>query len=911
MDYRGTSAGDIIDQTELKLPNDVTIYGEEGNDTIRLFNGKAIGGAGNNTIIGTGPNAVAVYWSSPSGVNLNLETGTASNGYGGTDTLQNINQVFGSSHSDTLRGNTSNNSFVGMGGSDRIIGGGGKDTVSYFFSKSTDASITYDAATDTFTVVKNFANDKGTDILTGIDSIVFSGDGSDNTVVYRTDFTSTTRYSLAGIWNAFPNGEKYSTVDPFYGLLRLANGRDGIAFGSWTYRGGFGGTGDAVTVNAGILEQQPDGSMLLATGKYLPSATTKGIGSVNIADFNGDGKADIFMAAHNESPFVAESSVAFLSNAAGTFDKVTLNDKVMAHDAQLGYVDGVPTIMTRVFQPGHYQPSYQYVNGQFVETQEGGGQWLSEGMSIAMADFNGDGREEVIIGDIAWGQGLPRLPGSVWKLAVYDWADMMAGRGAPLSMTDTYFTGKAEYANIPSLSDTPGIAHVPRLWIDDFNHDGKPDVLANAGLWTEANPGYPTVLQMLQNTGNFQFTDRTDALNPDVRHDVDEFDYSMQRIDIDRSGILSYISGKSGALAADGTTRASNYLLVNDGTGRLHVALHDEFVQWTREVHQFLYRDAAVRAAGITIWPEPNRIDKFMPYVTAEGKLNFVAVTDSLLTNVMANYDVTTAFTKSITIADRNDSKLMRTFAGNDTVSDLHANGATSIDGGLGTDTATYSGAFSAYTVARQADGSYKVTGGGGAAPQVQDTLRQFERIEFSDTSLALFSGNAASYTIKRAGGSVTVTGSGASSTLESVERLLFADAGVAFDISGNAGQAYRVYQAAFDRIPDAAGLGYWLYAMDHGASLRTVADGFVASNEFRQIYGANPTSREIIAKFYQNVLNRDGEAAGVDYWTSVLDGGHATVAEVLMGFSESAENQAALVGATANGIHYTPFGGG
>jgi hypothetical protein len=41
---------------------------------------------------------------------------------------------------------------------------------------------------------------------------------------------------------------------------------------------------------------------------------------------------------------------------------------------------------------------------------------------------------------------------------------------------------------------------------------------------------------------------------------------------------------------------------------------------------------------------------------------------------------------------------------------------------------------------------------------------------------------------------------------LVDVERLSFSDTMLAFDIEGNAGQAYRLYQAAFDRIPDKPG---------------------------------------------------------------------------------------------------------
>jgi hypothetical protein len=917
MDFHGTPGNDTIDQDKQSLPADTTIYGDGGDDSITLSNGKAIGGPGNNVITGTGPRAVAVYWDAPAGVNVNLQTGVVSNGWGGTDKLVNIQQVFGSSHNDVLVGNAANNVFVGIGGSDKFVGGGGSDTVSYFFVKSTDAKVSYDAATDTFTVVKNFANDKGTDTLTGINAIQFSGDGSDNQTIYRSDYTSTVKYSLAGVWNAIPAGGNAAVIGPFHAQLPLgAAQKNGMVLGGWAYQGGFGGTGQPLTVNAAMLEQQADGSLKLATGTYLPASATQGVGSVNIADFNGDGRPDIFMAAHNESPFVAVPSVAFMSNAAGTFERLVLDDKVMAHDAELGYVNGVPTIMTRTFNPGDMNPSYQYVNGKFVETIEGKGVWSSGGMSIAMADFDGNGVADVVVGDFDWGPGYPKqAQGDHWRLAVYNWNDLLNNTGAPKALLETYFTGKPAYANIPSLDKTPGVAHVPRLWVDDFNHDGKPDILANAGLWSENNPSYPTVLQMLQNKGNFQFTDRTDALNPDVSKAIDEFDYSMQRLDLDHSGILSYLSGKGGGFNADGSSRAANYVLVNDGTGRLYVALHDEFTEWEQGVHQYLSRSSDLSASGIGVNAQVDRLDAFLPYQAADGTLNFVDAMQvdggrEVLTNVMAHYNVSTDFKKDIAIADRNDSKLMRTFAGNDSLSDLHANGATHFDGGAGTDTANYSGKFMGYQLARLADGSYTVSGGGtGGVPQVQDTLANVERIKFADASIALFNAGASAYKVTRdATGAVTLTGAAGTEVLQKIDRVLFADSAIAFDTAGNAGQAFRIYQAAFNRVPDKAGLGYWISAMDHGTSLNSVAAGFVNSAEFRDVYGANPTSTEIVSKIYQNVLHRPGEDAGIKFWAGALDGKSATVAEVLAGFSESPENQAALIGATANGIAYQPF---
>ncbi|MBQ5948788.1 FG-GAP-like repeat-containing protein [Massilia sp. ST3] len=170
----------------------------------------------------------------------------------------------------------------------------------------------------------------------------------------------------------------------------------------------------------------------------------------------------------------------------------------------------------------------------------------------------------------------------------------------------------------------------------------------------------------------------------------------------------------------------------------------------------------------------------------------------------------------------------------------------------------------------------------------------------------------SAGYQVTRKEGNATVrdvSGADGIDSLAGVERIQFADKTVALDIDGTAGQAYRIYQAAFARTPDSGGLGFWISKMDNGMSLDTVAVNFVASKEFSDKYGANPSNLDLVQAFYRNVLHRDGEEGGVKFWTGVLDNKNATVAEVLMGFSESPENQAALVGVMANGVSYTPFG--
>ena len=141
---------------------------------------------------------------------------------------------------------------------------------------------------------------------------------------------------------------------------------------------------------------------------------------------------------------------------------------------------------------------------------------------------------------------------------------------------------------------------------------------------------------------------------------------------------------------------------------------------------------------------------------------------------------------------------------------------------------------------------------------------------------------------------------------LVEVERFQFSDVTLALDIDGVAGQAYRIYKAAFDRAPDLAGLGFWINAMDKGAALTGVADGFIGSTEFQSRYGA-ASDTDFIRLLYENVLDRQPDAGGYQFWQDAMGRGLSREG-LLIEFSESPENKANVAGLIANGIEYTPF---
>lgn len=126
-------------------------------------------------------------------------------------------------------------------------------------------------------------------------------------------------------------------------------------------------------------------------------------------------------------------------------------------------------------------------------------------------------------------------------------------------------------------------------------------------------------------------------------------------------------------------------------------------------------------------------------------------------------------------------------------------------------------------------------------------------------------------------------------------------------DSDGNAGQAYRLYKAAFDRTPDLKGLGYWIHELENQAPITSVAGNFIISEEFQRLYGVNVSNNDFIRLLYENVLDRSPDQNGYDYWLKDMAKG-LTKEEVLISFSESVENKANVADFIKNGIEYMSF---
>jgi hypothetical protein len=166
----------------------------------------------------------------------------------------------------------------------------------------------------------------------------------------------------------------------------------------------------------------------------------------------------------------------------------------------------------------------------------------------------------------------------------------------------------------------------------------------------------------------------------------------------------------------------------------------------------------------------------------------------------------------------------------------------------------------------------------------------------------------------------VDKTGANGHDSLINVERIQFDDGYVAIDIDGNAGKLYRLYSAAFGREPDAVGVGYWLMRMDGGTSIQQVSREFMLGGEgkgqpeFVQMYGANSSNTTFLTQLYHNILGRDPDAGGYQYWIDVMTKYTADQntlrGQMLIDFSDSPENlqKVQLVGTLQHGVDFVPY---
>ena len=265
------------------------IRGSAFNDSITGSDTAAFesfaGYEGNDSIDGKGGIDRVDYLRSKAGVVVNLALGTASDGYGGTDTLSNIENVRGSrDFNDSITGSAGNNRLDGSGGNDTINGGAGYDTAVF-----TGAKAGYTVARGVGSVTVTGAD--GIDVLTGIEKLQFadgniflSGSGADfngdgvGDMLWRNTSTGANN-----IWRSASTATQQATTT--------------VADLNWKIAGigDFNGDGasDLLWRNASTGANNIWRSASTATQQATTTVADLNWTVAGIGDFNGDGASDI------------------------------------------------------------------------------------------------------------------------------------------------------------------------------------------------------------------------------------------------------------------------------------------------------------------------------------------------------------------------------------------------------------------------------------------------------------------------------------------------------------------------------------------------------------------------------------------------------------------------------------------
>ena len=291
--------------------------------------------------------------------------------------------------------------------------------------------------------------------------------------------------------------------------------------------------------------------------------------------------------------------------------------------------------------------------------------------------------------------------------------------------------------------------------------------------------------------------------------------YGIQSVDLGAPGSAIWSTVPGGYASYSGTSMATPHVT---GALALYASLHPDYTAGQLRAALLSSSDATASLAGKTV---------------TGGRLNIGNVAPA------ANEVV------SVTIDGVNDTDVLVGTSADDTINGLGGDdvitggsGNDMIDGGTGVNTAVYTGAFKNYAVTFS-KGSSTIGVHAKVGTDDIDTLNNIQKLQATD-------------------GTLDATWFSATAGLSSTQLT----------------ELTQLYIASFNRAPDAIGLAYWGAQLSGGMALSSVAASFFVQPEAAVAYPSNQPTQTFVNASYGNVLGRQADAAGLNYWVSQLDGG-------------------------------------
>lgn len=555
-------------------------------------------------------------------------------------------------------------------------------------------------------------------------------------------------FDFAGAWypaaaQSIKEGYDGTIVGSFYNQIKIgSNQRYGIALAGWGFKGWDYKGNETAIVGMALFEPDQNGLLRLATNKYISDSNTYGGASVIVTDVNKDTYQDIVLVSHNETPIVPRPNTVYFGSSTGAFNKQITTETMAAHDAKLISNKILTSVVTGHPRNAYYEISNGTINATFTNNLSYyQNNYLQLGNMSQTVISNTIGKQALVTAG-----GCKSTTGNCERtINTFNFSGVDITETVPKQTIVPYLSSLPRLQNVVSM-DGKGQTHVYRVWSLDLNNDGNMDVLSAQSMWHQDSNSHPVGLQILINDGNNNLVDQTSKLNFVMDTDQETLDPSPSFIDIDNSGIPTLFFAN---MAMNTPTKHSNYMLLNDGTGRLYVAIHDQFYSVSDKVYN------VIRTRGYK-FPINNpsvtwQLPKFIVVPQQDGSVNFLAEIKTnfkntnpetgmqqnthLFVNVGLNYNPTLDYIENVNVLDRNNSRKMRTWAGNDTFTDKNASIGTTIDGGRGFNTVKYNNPSSEYTVTKNTNGTYRITS---STNNIDDTLTRIHNVVFTDKTITL-----------------------------------------------------------------------------------------------------------------------------------------------------------------------------
>lgn len=323
-----------------------------------------------------------------------------------------------------------------------------------------------------------------------------------------------------------------------------------VVVAGWVVTGPNGGS-PSPDAPVKVYKINSDGSGSDATLAILGAEQTASTDVPVVADFNGDGIDDIFLAGFRDFPSYEAPSVVFMSRVGQPHQRINLANQTWSHAAYAVDIDGIngPDVVNSNGQMwlNNGQGGFTFRDHSW-DLNTRNGLW-AHGSGVCAGDFNNTGRKQVVITDLNIdGSGGPIADTVIFELD--NNLNPYIAHTLPVPIIDQNRNAEA--------------SHEVACKVADINSDGKLDIVVYSrpnssirnGDWTNESQ-----VQLLINQGNWNFVDTTNQSLVGYPSNVL----------VTYSGVIEDLNGDNkpdlwmGYL--DGTTGKANQAWLNNGNG--------------------------------------------------------------------------------------------------------------------------------------------------------------------------------------------------------------------------------------------------------------------------------------------------------------------------------------------------------